>query len=92
MKLTLLEFNTKLACLSCCLSDKAITLLNKQKMGIGCADEFLWLKYYTILLEILKCYTVDDTLTVEEQDEVNLFNECTLKEKLEQIENFCGLC
>ena len=92
MKLTLAEYNTKLACLSCCLADKACTLLNKLNMGIACEDEFTELKFYSILLEVLRCYTIDDSLTEEEQDLLNPFSYELLEVNLERFTDYCGIC
>ena len=92
MKLLLADYNVKLQRFACCLAEKALTLLNKMEMGISCVKELKELQYYTILLEVLRCYTVDDNLTVEEQDLVNAFTTCQLASKLEEFENYCGIC
>lgn len=91
-KLTLSEYNSKLACFSCCTADKGLTLLNKLKMGIACKGEFDKLKYFTILLEVLRCYTIDDTLTIDEQDCKNAFDYSHLVSRIEDFEIYCGIC
>ena len=91
-KLTLIEYNSKLACMSCCIADKGLTLLNKLKMGIACEKEFNTLKYYTILLEVIKCYNLDDTLTIDEQDCTNDFDYSFLVSRLEDFNIYCGIC
>lgn len=91
-KLTLSEYNSKLACMSCCIADKGITLLNKLKMGIACNAEFEKLKYFTILLEVLRCYTIDDSLTIDEQDCENVFDYSHLLSRIEDFEIYCGIC
>lgn len=92
IKLTLEEYNSKLACFACCIADKGISLLNKLQMGIACTEEFKKLKYFTILLEVFRCYTIDDALTIDEQDCENAFDYSYLVSRIEDFENYCGIC
>jgi hypothetical protein len=86
------NFNLKLQRFSCCLANKGMALLNKQNLGIDCYCEFRKFQYYTILLEVLRCYLVDDDLTTDIQDERNAFCESKLLSKLEEFDNYCGIC
>ena len=92
MKLTLEEYNSKLACFACCLSNKSLELLNKLQMGIACEEHFNKFKYFTILLEILRCYTIDDSLTIDEQDCENCFDYSYLVSRIEDFNTYCGIC
>ncbi len=93
MKLIYLsDYNLKLQRYSCCLASKGMTLLNKLELGIICVKELKKYQYYTILLEVLRCYTIDDSLSSDIQDESNPFSECQLYKKLEEFDKYCGLC
>lgn len=91
-KLTLSQYNTKLSCFACCLANKSLTLLNKLNMGIACTEEFKKFKYYSLLLEIMRCYTIDDSLTIDEQDCENSFDYSYLVSRIEDFEIYCGIC
>jgi len=86
------DYNLKLQRYSCCLANKGLALINKQNLGIDCYCELRKFQYYTILLEVLRCYKVDDSLSSELQDERNPFKECKLLSKLEEFDNYCGIC
>jgi len=86
------DYNLKLQRYSCCLANKGLTLLNKIELGIACVEELKKFQYYTILLEVLRCYIVDDTLASDTQDCRNAFCECKLISKLEEFDNYCGVC
>lgn len=86
------NFNVRLQLISCCLADKAKQISDKQKLGVNCVEELKKLQYFTILLEILRCYTVDDSLTEEDQDAINSFDACTLDKVFENFSKYCKEC
>ena len=91
-KLTEQDYTVRLQCMACCIADKAYNVAYDLKLGICCEEDILELKVLVATLDALKCYDMDDTLTIEEQNEI----EClTYQEVLNMIALFvdrCDLC
>jgi len=92
IKLPKQNFDVRLQLIGCCLAEKATVIRNKQRFGTACVEEIKLFEYFIILLEVLKCYTVDDTLTTAEQDDINIFDTCVLDDVFEKFAEYCDIC
>lgn len=91
-KLTLIDFTVRLQLISCCFAEKACELVSQMHLGLACEEAIEKLKIMATSIEVLKCYTVDDTLTKDEESALNTIT----YEQMEGIINMfieeCGLC
>jgi hypothetical protein len=92
VKLTLQDYTVRLQLISCCLADKAAAIAYKVKLGMFCEDAIEEFKLLMITLDTLKCYTMDDSLTIEAQDLVESIPYAKILTMLDFFIGECDLC
>ena len=61
-------------------------------MGTACVEECNLLMINNIILEILKCVDLTDTLTELEEEDSICMTYSTLLQNINRLENYCSIC
>ena len=92
VKLPKANFDLRLQHIGCCMADKAESVRIGLTIGIVCKEDVRLFKYYSILLDMLKCYTVDDTLDCDAQDLINCLTTTEVDIIFARFADYCSHC
>ena len=92
LKLTEANFNKRMQLIGCCLGSQTENLFDSMSIGSACRGDIKKLEFFTILREILLCYTVDDNLTVDAQDLINCLSQSEILLIFERLSEYCDQC
>lgn len=91
-KLTEQDYLVRLQLISCCFAEKAEKLVSRLELGIACPEEITQYEVLALFLELLKCYTLDDTLTITEEDDIHSITYEEMNDIIEVFVSKCNLC
>lgn len=74
------------------MANKAEEIRIQNGLGMTCSSDLRKFKYYTILLNMLKCYTVDDSLTEDAQDLINCLTTDEVDIIFAKFMEYCDHC
>lgn len=92
IKLPKANFTARLKLIGCCMANKGYNLGVSLSLGRSCIEDVKLFEYYSILLEILKCYNMDDALTTDEQDEINCLTYEEVMNIFNKFSDYCSQC
>ena len=92
VKLPKANFDLRMQHIGCCLADKAEFLRVQLTLGFTCSESTILFEYYSVLYELLKDYTVDDTLTCSGQDLINCLTTDEIDIIFSKFANYCSHC